>query len=469
MERLPISEISEGIECRIEGKVVRTFEAYDSFMATVLDDTGKAIISSEAPFSLGSIVFARGLVSRRAGILGLAVQESGFLQEGQEEFSRRIEAFVDSKTRPVEAQPIINDGIMKGLKPAIEEAARRILRARFLLRPIILRYHSDADGICAGLALHESLGKCEGRFLSVQNAHSIYDLSDAFRDINSVRSFAESAGPPLLILADLGSSPESVDAFGVVRGTGFETLVIDHHPISQTVFESIDFVLSPMIAGATSYYTAGLLAGEVGKAMGGPDPSELQRISLAGDKSGLAGPNPDASRKALALDYLGRYSKFQNTLEFYGSALRNEGMLSSIHSQANAKMKAAARIAKESLKVKELQNGFRLCTVDLQRAFKPGSFPGKGALCGEIHDGMSAEMNGPLVTIGYSGRLISIRANGEARERGFDANEIINSIRRELVNAIESGGGHDVAASVHVYDGFESIFLEELVRHIGEL
>ena len=132
-------------------------------------------------------------------------------------------------------------------------------------------------------------------------------------------------------------------------------------------------------------------------------------------------------------------------------------------------MERAARIAKESLKVKELENGFRLCTFNLERAIQPGSFPGKGMLCGALHDLVSAEMKGPLVTIGYSGRLISIRANKEARERGFDANSIINGIRRELINAIETGGGHDVAASIHVHDGFENIVLEELVRHIGAL
>jgi RecJ-like exonuclease len=272
-----------------------------------------------------------------------------------------------------------------------------------------------------------------------------------------------------MVLVDIGSGTESADAFGVLKGAGFEVLVIDHHPLSEQVSEAADHVLNPALVGGSSYYTAGLLAGEVAKAMGGPDVAWLQRMSLAGDKSGLMGKDPESAKKALAIDYLGKYSKFPNTLDFYVSVLSNEKMLESIYRQATGKLESATRIARESLKVKELSNGFRLCTANLQKAFRPGSFPGKGILCGALHDQVQAEMTGPLVTIGYSGRLISIRANSEARERGFDANAIINEVRRELTNSVESGGGHDIAASLHVSEGFENIVLEEIVRHISSL
>ncbi|MFH1470739.1 MAG: hypothetical protein ABIF01_03255, partial [Candidatus Micrarchaeota archaeon] len=172
---------------------------------------------------------------------------------------------------------------------------------------------------------------------------------------------------------------------------------------------------------------------------------------------------------ALAIDFLGKYSRFQNTLEFYESVLSNEKMLGSIEAQAKAKLERAVRVAKESLKVKEFPNGFILCTANLQKSFKPGDFPGKGMLAGAVHDHVGAQMKGPVVTIGYSGRLFSIRANAEARTRNFDANSMINQIKRELINSIESGGGHDVAASLYVNDGFENIVLEEIVRHISSL
>ena len=463
-----IAELKEGSECSIAGRVIRTFEARGSFFATILDDSGKISIASDSPFKVGSLVNVIGKVGKHGSSLEFLASNVSLLSDGQEELGKRIDSFIEENCKPVEAPMLIQDGVMKSLYHLILDCASRLLRARFLERPMVMRYHGDADGISGALALARGVGS-SGRLHSFQNPHTVYEVQDAIRDLNSVRSLGESSLGGMTLLVDSGSGDESSDALSLLKGAGFEVILIDHHPLSSAVSENADCVLSPMLVGATSYYTAGLLAGEAAKAMGGPDPVELQKISLAGDKSGLVPPDPAFGRKALAIDYLGKYSRFQNTLEFYESVLTNEKMLSSVANQATAKLERAVRIARESLKVKELGNGFRLCTANLQKTFKPGEFPGKGMLCGALHDGISSEMRGPVVTIGYSGRLFSIRANLEARERGFDANGMIGQIRRELINSIESGGGHDVAASLHVSDGFENIVLEEIVRYIGTL
>lgn len=469
METVRIADLGGLSACSISGKVIRTFEARGSFIATIIDDSGKLDVANASPFTLGSFVKASGNLSRRGRSLELQAETIEPLVQEQEELAKRIERFLEEKSTPEERPMLIQDGVMKNLWPKVLECARRLKEACFLERPILLRHHGDADGISGAIAIYRGVGALGGRLFSNQNPHATYDMPDALRDINTVRSLSESTEGPVLLLIDMGSGPDSSDALSVAKGAGFEIIIIDHHPLSSPVSESADVILSPMLAGATSYYTAGLLAGEVANALGGPDPSELQRISLAGDKSGLVPSDPLFMKKALALDYIGKYSRFQSTLEFYSSVLSDERMLVSIQNQATAKLESATRLAKESIKIKELPNGFRLCTANLQKAFRPGSFPSKGMLCGVIHDQVRSEMSGPLVTIGYSGRLISIRANLEARERGFDANALINEVRRELVNSIESGGGHDVAASVHVSEGFENIVLEEIVRHISSL
>ncbi len=469
MQVAAIADLNDCPEASVSGRVIRTFEAKGSFYSTVLDDSGKVKICSDEQQRVGSLVTATGKVSKHGTSLEMEAREVVLLSEGQEELARRIDAFVESRCRPVEAPMLIQDGITKSLQHLVLECAVRLLRASFLFRPIVARYHGDADGIAGALALSRAITSRGGRFVSSQNPQTVYEVPDAIRDINLVRSFGESTLGPLAVMVDSGSGEESADAIGLLKGAGFEVVLIDHHPLSAQVSENADCILSPMLVGATSYYTAGLLAGEVARAIGGPDPSELQRISLAGDKSGLVVLDQECKKKALALDYLGKYSKFQSNLEFYESVLSNEKMLASVQDQARQKLEKAVRLARESLKVKELRNGVRLCTVNLDKAFKPGSFPGKGILCGALHDQVASEMKGPIVTVGYSGRLVSMRANAEARERGFDANEMINQIKRELINSIESGGGHDVAASVHVSEGFENIVLEEVFRHIGSI
>ncbi|MEW6329211.1 MAG: hypothetical protein AB1468_03785, partial [Candidatus Micrarchaeota archaeon] len=102
-------------------------------------------------------------------------------------------------------------------------------------------------------------------------------------------------------------------------------------------------------------------------------------------------------------------------------------------------------------------------------AAKKGEFPSGGKLCGKIHDDVSGETGAPLVTIGYGRRTISIRANQPALERGFSANLLIAHIKDELKNALESGGGHDGAASVRLNEGFGRIVRDEMLKYIGEI
>ncbi|MFH0817419.1 MAG: DHH family phosphoesterase [Candidatus Micrarchaeota archaeon] len=467
MQGTKISEVKDAVECSVSGRVIRTFEARGSFFATLIDESGKIDVASGSPSKVGSLIVATGKAIKRGGALEFVATEVSPLTIGQEETAKQIDAFIERSCRPVEAPMLIQDGVTKSLHHVALECAKRLLTACFLARPVVMRYHGDADGISGALALFRAM---KGRRLfSTQNWHTTYEIQDAIRDLNYVRALGESTLGPVAVLVDSGSGEESTDALGLLRGAGFEIIIIDHHPLASSISENTDSILSPMLSGATSYYTAGLLAGEVAKAMGGPDPTELQKISLAGDKSGLIPIDPALAKKALAIDYLGKYSRFQNTLEFYESVLSDEKMLSSVENQASAKLERAVHIARESLKAKELQNGFRLYTANLQKSFKAGEFPGKGMLCGALHDFVSAEMTGPVVTIGYSGRLFSIRANAEARARGFDANAMIGQIRRELINSIETGGGHDVAASLHASEGFENIVLDEIVRNIGSL
>ena len=100
---------------------------------------------------------------------------------------------------------------------------------------------------------------------------------------------------------------------------------------------------------------------------------------------------------------------------------------------------------------------------------RSGEFPGKGKICGEVHDDFDRKLNAPIVTVGYGDRMMHFRANSKAREAGFNANKLIGELKSEMSNAIESGGGHDVAAGLRVNEGFERMVLEEIIKKMQEI
>ena len=64
---------------------------------------------------------------------------------------------------------------------------------------------------------------------------------------------------------------------------------------------------------------------------------------------------------------------------------------------------------------------------------------------------------------------MSFRANSAAKKAGFSATRIIAEIKAELTNAVDSGGGHDVAASIRANEGFLKIVLDEAVGKISQI
>ena len=67
-----------------------------------------------------------------------------------------------------------------------------------------------------------------------------------------------------------------------------------------------------------------------------------------------------------------------------------------------------------------------------------------------LHIKYSEKLDCPLASIGYEGDKIVLRANRKMAAAGFDANVIIQELKREMPSIVESGGGHNVAASMKV-------------------
>jgi len=468
---------------RIQGRVMRIFETRSTIIYTVFDESGEIEVVSDYEAKRGEILDIEGKTRARGNVLQIyAINVKTLSGEEAERIDQEIEAALEKQSNPLHSEFLIKDRHMEEMGPDIERAARIIRKAVFEMRPILIRHHNDCDGITGALLVKKAISELMDKenfdqeakkklLYTNQNNSAIYETIDALRDINIFRSI-DSDGRPLIILIDFSSNSNSIDSLSLLRGANFEIILIDHHPPDADIGSYVDCFISTWARSGDSNYPAGLLAGEVAKKIYKINADEIQTLSLIGDKSRLIGAekeNKELKKKALVLDFLGTYSKFPNTLEFYESVFYNQKIVDSLYKQATSKIEASKKIAMEYVKIKDLENGFKLCLARLDRAVKKGEFPGKGKLTSEIHDEFKLKVDAPLVTIGYGGSSINFRANRKAKENGFDANRLITNLRNELKNAIASGGGHDVAAGLKVNKGFGKIVLEEIIKNIGEI
>ncbi len=502
MELTKISELRAGASAAVRGEIFRISEARGSFVYFIRDETGGVEIISDGEFAPHEVIIAIGKVRdqfvprdkwsicakrklEQSGALQILASKIKSVDKAQAaRVSDEIKKSIDARAQPLETKFMIEDAVTKKIESELREAARVVRGAVLTARPILLRHHGDADGIAGALALSESIGalfrgenfSADTRyslFRAQQNSSAVYEKEDALKDINTMRIVG---GKPLVILVDFGANEESRGALETLKSAEFETIIIDHHPTKLDAGKFVSRCISPWnFEGGSSDYAAGFLACELAKKIGNVDAREielLEKASLIGDKSRLISDKEagDKEKKcALVLDFAGAHKTFQHTLEFYGKVLGSERLFNLLYSQATERIESTNKLAKENVKITDTAGGIRVCLVRLDATAKKGEFPSRGKICGKIHDDVSEETGAPLVTIGYGRRNISIRANQLAIERGFSANRLIAHIKEELTNALESGGGHDGAASMKLNEGFGKIVRDEVLKYIGEI
>lgn len=366
------------------------------------------------------------------------------------------------------------DLILRKLRPEMEKAAGVIRSAAKGSRPLMLRYNNDADGMSAALAIRAALLRTAGepRFMLEHiNASAIYEQGDALADLSLISREFEGA-TPLFVLLDFGANQESCGALELLRKAGAQCVVIDHHPFSEAARGLCDSLVSPWcVEGGTSHYSAGLLAGEVAKLIAPVDVAGLQLVSLIGDKSTLIKRDAQPERlvkSAMVLDFLGS-GRARVSLEQCAAALADQAKLDSLYRQALSKIADAREAAAKQVKMKRLENGFGIAVINLGKVMRRGEFPARGTIVGAMLEELSSKEQGPLVVLGYGDDAMSFRANAAAKAAGFNATRIIAELKSELPNAVDAGGGHDVAASIRANEGFMKIVLDEAMRKISQI
>lgn len=378
-----------------------------------------------------------------------------------EEYSKeisKIENFINKNCTLRKPKPF--DAFLAKLSDIFDAAALMLARAAFVTRPIVLRFHSDTDGVCGGLALYYAL--CAKITRAVPQRVPVYTEKDCEDDARALSGNIEKL-PPLLVCIDFGSSDSK--AYKFVREKGWQILVIDHHPLSNGKANA-DLIVNPHFYGGDSDYTAGILAVEIAQRLSEKNLHHISQISTIGDRSKFAKDNKELKMASIALDYYVGLAHFPQKIEEFAKVIEDKELIQAANIQANEKLSAVVRRLLAKAKQSRLGK-FKIVTICTDREFVDGEYPGRGEMTGAVCD--TFPKNEPIIVIGWGKRAFNIRATPAAVEVGFDGNAIAQALKRAIGAPIEAGGGHKGAAGIRIKEGFANIVLDKLLKEIEKI
>ncbi len=358
-------------------------------------------------------------------------------------------------------QTLVSDDVTAQLSPIIARVAKKLLEIQKEGRFVLVKFHHDADGISAALAISSFLS-CK----TVQQNAALYNAREALRDLASIHHEHK----PVVILADLGSGSDSIEGLKLLKAAGVSIFIIDHHPLAEEVRSLADEILNPwsiLNNEQASRYPAGYLACEVARHVGVSNIDELAYVSCAADKSTALEVSQKHKDQALVLDYLAMHSGYGNNLRFYKNVLSKQELYDSILGQVQEKVSQIGDDAMRFMKPKSF-GGLDVYTLDLADLLARHEFPSKSKITTYVIEHLSPA---PAIVLGYNERTIVARANQATSEMGIKLNELINELKGPMANFIESGGGHAKASAIRVRPGFSkevlSAFIELIAKKLG--
>jgi len=330
---------------------------------------------------------------------------------------------------------------------------------------IVVRYHCDADGISSALLVYRMFQNFNLNATFIQNNSAVYSMEDALRDIMFYDQGTH------YIFLDFGNNTESIEGLDILKREAGTIAIIDHH-LTDKKEEKKEIIVTPVYHNLGGEYSTGLVTYEVVRRVCETDYNELYKISLHGDKSILEfEKNKKIEEISLVFDYIASTIKREkHSIRFIDSLLYDEEFMHTIYLKAKDLVDEVAEIGLEICKKRELENGILFVTLDVEKLVdNTNSFPSRGKVTGKVHDIIEEQTDKPLVVLGYSHDTAMFRANRKAVLKGFNANEIIQVVKKEYDKFVESGGGHPGAAAIRYKKGFKKVILNALVEKINNI
>lgn len=351
---------------------------------------------------------------------------------------------------------------MEAMRREIEQIALHFAKIARSGGRIVVKYDSDADGLSGALIVYRMF-KCLGCDAVFEQSRSpVYRIEDALLDIAH-------HGDAHFVFIDFGNNDESENALRMLQKSALSISIIDHHLSKRKAGKEL--VATPVWHGLGYEYTSGYICYEIARRACKADYGELWKVSLYCDKSTLKYEhNKLVEERGLVLDYITATMKRErHGMAFINRTIDNYEMMHAIYLNAKDKIEEATELGLQAVKKRVLGNGIVLALLDTEKVAEGGSFPPKGKIAGRVHDRLDERVEGALITIGYGSNSAMFRANKKALGMGFNANDVIQEVKKEYGKLIISGGGHPGAAALRFRRGFKKAVLNALAKKIKEL
>jgi len=450
---------------KIIALVTSTKKVADDYILSTITAGGRLIVISREYVTPGSYIEVSGSAIKK-DVSEIVAEKIRKLKEDEIKRTKwDIDKYIDRNCR-IEKQLFIRDKILNSLVSYFEDAARKIKKAIFLHRPIIVRFHNDTDGLCSALALYFTIGSARNVKFFI-NTYPYYRNIDCTMDIDSINHLDAEYLNPLFIACDFGANEESIPQYKKLKKAGFEIIIIDHHPPHKDIKTIVDAFVSPYLVGGDSNYVTGLLATEVAHFIAHVDLYNLHLIALTGDRSrwALFRPSVQSNKIALAIEYLLQTSRQKYTINELAKSFLDKEFIDLLATEAREKIDSVLKRLKAKTKRKQFNN-VTIFMFSTDAMFKEGEYPGRGDMASMISDELAEKINTPAITIGHGEHSINLRLNTAAIDKGFDLRYYIAKVKEALPYAIEAGGGHAGAASIRAKKGHGKRVLEQLLKEI---
>ncbi|PIN68864.1 hypothetical protein COV93_07815 [Candidatus Woesearchaeota archaeon CG11_big_fil_rev_8_21_14_0_20_43_8] len=438
----------------------------------------------------GDLISAEIRVTVRDGDLECILDSYSKLDDkNKSAASKLIEKNQDQQSQPQGDSFLVKSEIYEGLRSRFVSVAKTINKAIIDGRPILIRHHADCDGYCAALSIERAIlplianrrGSDKAAWQYFKRSPSrtpFYDYSDATKD---VAFFLTDSGrfsrpAPLIILMDLGSSEENLLSIKKAKLFGAKVVVVDHHnpgPIvdgGAKVDYFLDAHINPQLIGYGSTPCAGMLGLELGKMLN----PEVDFIDHLGALAGIA-DHADKSLKdeyiAIAVkdgydldflvklvrcfDYDAYYVSFFEAREFIDMILctdkkRQKEFVNVMLERVEETWDMNIPVAEKYLSIDESDNSV-IGTINVSDTTMRGDYFSSSKMARLSFDLLEKRFKGKeIVVLGVADTMMTFRGSVDFKigSKGFDVNDIIRSVKKDLPHAMCGGGGHALAGTM---------------------
>lgn len=448
------------------------------------------------------------IMERNEGIEGEVRSMEKVSDERRKEFETQLQQAQEERLAPPNTAFSMQSPGLESMKDRFITVATMIRRAVSEGRPILLRHNADCDGYSAGVTLERAiLGYMDelsggDKLLQYQNYRRapskapFYEYEDAVKDLTFwLRDKVKhNAKPPLIIIADNGSTEEDILAIKQMKIYDAQIVVMDHHYPGEVVEGKvevdnyIDAHINPYLTGYDSNLCTGILGFELANFIYPEHANQVFIPAMAAIVDHTESPEKDeyvrrAEEEGFNQDYLetlgeivdmqSHYLRFMEGREFiddlFGTNMEmQKKVVDMLKPELDKRYAAVEAVARNYCTTKDM-GPFYYIHFDGEKGTYRGEYPAIGKSTNHIHRVFEEEMDKPIVTATSGSTFMTVRISDSVTNISMPDFAKALMKRKPYIHA--DGGGHEHAGSVKFVEyGRDEVLVEfeDYLKQVAE-